>query len=261
MISVLLALALAVQQQPPPTTTKPPATPAPVRRAAPAATGSIEVRITDRSGSPAADVRVTIEGPVQRSGTTGSDGVLNFRSMNAGTYRVRADGEGFISFEKEVVVRGTAPVAVELALSAAPPPPEPPPPPPPPPPAPVVAAGEPGEPRALSIPDMAERSLSGRDPVRAFPIGCSGVSRTQLLVLRESSTTTAPADGDETLYLVAGEATLKMGQKEIAMSPGWLAIVPRNVAHTVTRRGRNPAILLSTITGPPCGQSATADQP
>ncbi len=269
MFSLLLALLVAAQQptpsSPPPATGQPrPAVAAPVRRPTPAGS-TLQIRVTDRSGAPAVGVAVSAEGPVRRDGVTDASGAALFRTMSAGTYRVRAEGEGFVTFEKEVVLR-TVPVTMEMALSAAAPPPPPPPAPapaaPPPAPAPVAVTGPAGEPRTLSIPDMAERSLSGRDPVRLFPIGCSGMSRTQLMVLRESAPSAASSDSEEMLYLVAGEATLKMGPKEQPLSPGWFAIVPRGVERVVTRRGRNPAIFLSTVGGQPCpGGAAAVSQP
>ncbi len=265
MFSLLLAMSVAAQQPAPtpppaPATGQPrPAVTAPVRRAAPSGS-TLQIRVTDRSGAPAAGVMVSAEGPVRRDGTTDTSGVALFRTMSAGTYRVRAEGEGFVTFEKEVVLR-TAPVTTEMALSAAPPPPPPPPPapaPPPPAPAPVAVTGPAGDPKMLSIPDMAERSLSGRDPVRMFSIGCSGMSRTQLMVLRESAPAPASSDSEEMLYLVAGEALLRLGLKEQLLSPGWFAIVPRGTERVVTRRGRNPAIFLSTVSGSPCPGGATA---
>src|SRR5205823_753767 len=102
----------------------------------------------------------------------------------AGTYRIRAEGDIFVPLEKEVVVRGAPPAPIEFALSAKPAPPPPPPPPPAPapepPPRPQQAAAPPGDPRLISITDLAERSLSGREPVKTIPIGCSGTAATQL---------------------------------------------------------------------------------
>jgi hypothetical protein len=260
MLSLLLAMFVAAQAPapapatPPPPTGQPrPAAAAPARRPAPAGS-TLQIRVTDRSGTPAAGVGVSAEGPVRRDGVTDASGIVLFRTVSAGTYRVRAEGEGFVTLEKEVVFR-TAPVVTDMALSAAPPPPPPPPPPPvaaPPPPAPAVATGPAGEPKSLSIPDMAERSLSGRDPVRMFPIGCSGMSRSQLMVLRETAAAAPASETEEMLYLVAGEATIKMGPKEQPLTPGWFAIVPRGTERVVTRRGRNPAIFLSTISGQAC---------
>jgi mannose-6-phosphate isomerase-like protein (cupin superfamily) len=104
----------------------------------------------------------------------------------------------------------------------------------------------------LSLLDLAERSLSGRDPMKAVAVGCSGLSRSQLVVLREASRPPARPDVDETLYLIAGEATLTLGGREQAITPGWFTLVPRGTAYTIAKKGRNPAILLSVVAGVPC---------
>jgi hypothetical protein len=115
---------------------------------------------------------------------------------------------------------------------------------------------QPGPPRILSIPDMAERSLSGRDPVKTIPIGCSGLSNAQLVLVRESLSGVMHPDEDVMMYLVAGEASLKLGDKQQELTPGWFSVVPRGMTHTVTRKGRNPAILLSVFSGQPCDVAA-----
>jgi len=270
MVSYFVAILFALQQPaapaapaappatPPATTTPatPPATttPAAPRRPPVAATATLQVRVTDRSGEPIPGAQVVAEGPSRREGTAPADGLLILRTVTPGTYRMRAEGEGFVAFEKEVVVKVAANPIVEMPLTAAPPPPPPPAPPPAPEPAtPRGPAATAGESRTVSVPDLAERSLTGRDPVRTVPIGCSGLSRTQLIVVRETQSTGTHADDDEMLYLVAGEATLKLGDREQAISPGSFSIVPRGTARSVTRKGRNPAIFLSTVSGQPCG--------
>ena len=60
------------------------------------------------------------------------------------------------------------------------------------------------------------------------------------------------ADADEVLYIVAGDATLKLGYRDQNIAPGWFAVVPRGMSHTVTKRGRNPVLILSAVSGPPC---------
>src|SRR5262249_52684876 len=174
---------------------------------------------------------------------------------------------GYMALEKEISVRGAvAPMQVLVALSFAPPPPEPepkaPPPPPPPPPPPVAPAlGPPGEPRTISIPNLAEHSLGGRDPVKVFPIGCSGSSLSRLIVVHDAVPSGTNNDAEETLYLVAGEATLTLGSaREQAISPGWFAIVPRGTSYAIEKKGKNPAILLSTVFGRPCDAASIAHQ-
>ena len=75
-----------------------------------------------------------------------------------------------------------------------------------------------------------------------------------------------PSDGhpdtDEMIYLVAGEANLTIGDgKAQAMTPSWFSLVPRGTPYTVTRKGRNPAVVLSMVSGEPCeGESASSAQ-
>lgn len=243
MLSLIVAL-LVTQQAP-----APPATPAPARRAAPAS-ATIEVRLVDRTGTPLEGGRVAAEGPTGREGMSDARGVITFRTLAAGTYRLRAEATGFITLEKEVTVRAGTMPPVELALSAAPAPAEEPAPPPPP----VVEAPkvEPGEPRVVSLIDMAENSLSGREPLRTVPVGCSGLSRAQLLVVRENLPAEARDDADDMLYVIAGEGSITLEGKTQSITSGWFSIVPRGASRAIVRRGRNPLILLSVVGGPSC---------
>src|SRR5262245_39240511 len=155
-MTIGILLLLALQQQPPaqtpaprpPATTQAPAppgtttpAPAPVRRPAPT-TATLEIKVVDRSGRPINNAHVVTQGPTVREDTTDKTGIVTLKTMAAGNYRVRAEGDGYFALEKEVSVRGAvAPIQVIVSLAAAPPPPEPepkaaPPPPPPPPPPP-----------------------------------------------------------------------------------------------------------------------------
>ena len=109
-----------------------------------------------------------------------------------------------------------------------------------------------GDPRMASLPDLAEKSLGGRDAVRTVPLGCSGVSHSDLLIVRESTGATSRAEVDQVFYLIAGEATLTLAGKEQAMTAGWFGLVPRGSGYTLARRGRNPAVVLAVVTGVPC---------
>jgi hypothetical protein len=220
--------------------------------------------VTDRSGNPAADAQVTAEGPASRAGSTDLTGMATLRTLTPGTYRVRAEREGFITLEKEVVVRAGSPMNSDFALSAAPPVAEPEPPPPPPPPAPAPTPPPPappppapklmpGNPAVLSIQNLAEKSLGGRDPVKTVAIGCSGASRAQLVVVRQVLESNTHEDTDEMIYLVAGEATLTMpGSKDQALTPSWFGLVPRGTSYKIAQKGRNPAVLLTMVSGEPC---------
>jgi mannose-6-phosphate isomerase-like protein (cupin superfamily) len=263
-ISMNILFALLLAAQPPTSGAAPAPQPAPAARPAPqrrpAANATVEVRVTNRTGDPAPGAHVTFEGPSQRNGTTDINGLVTFRTMTPGAYRIRAEGEGLIALEKELAVKGGAPMTAEFALSAAPPPPAPAPAPEPPPPPPPPPTGDPGEARLVSIPDLAERSLSARNPVKIQAIGCSGMATARLLLVRDPVPSNSRDDADEMLYLVAGEAKLNLGETEETITPGSFFVVPRKTSYGITRRGRNPAILLSVVSGVPCTSAAGARQ-
>lgn len=258
----LTLLVLALQQPPTPAPTTPPAAPAQPRRqaAAPQARVTLEITVTTESGQPRSGILVTAQGPLYRSGRSDDAGRLTLSGLPVGTYRLRAEGEEVITLEKEVTVKPGAPTMVDFALAAAPPPPAPPPsppPPPPPPPAPTFADLPPGDPRTVFLPDLAEKSLGGRDRVRTVPLGCSGVNRSELLIVREATEPSSRPDVDLTLYLIAGEGTLTLAGKDQAMTPGWFGLVPRGSTYVLARKGRNPAVLLAVTAGVPCGAASS----
>ena len=266
-MTALLALALALQQTPapaqqPPAT--PPATAAPAAPRRPAATTStLFVHVTDRKGLGAQGVKVAAEGLVGRDGVTDAVGQVIFLNVPNGTYRVQASHESFITLETEVTVRaGTTMPPVEFALNAAPPAPEPPPPtaatapPAAPAPAPAMSTAPAGELKVLSIFELFEKSPDVKESSKYLPVACSGLDNTQLLVVRESIKAAADATLDLMLYVVGGEGTLSIAGHDQKFSPGWYALVPRGTALTLTRRGKNPAVVLSVSGGQPCAAAS-----
>src|SRR5262249_4961434 len=118
---------------PPPTATKPadPKPPAAQTPAAPAARpGSIDLTVTNQTGRLLADATVKAEGPPSRQGTTSGEGQAILTNVAAGTYRVRVERDGYITLEKDLVVKAGARTGGEAVLTSAPPAPAPPPPPP-----------------------------------------------------------------------------------------------------------------------------------
>lgn len=261
MLTLTVAL-LTLAQAPAAPPAAPPApaqAPAPARRAAPASV-TIEVRITDRRGGAVEGGKVVAEGPSSRDAVSDRAGSVTFRTMATGTYRVRAEADGYVTLEKEVVLRAGTQAPLEFSLNAAPAAPKVEPPPPPPAPTPAAAPRvEPGESRTVSLIDMAENSLNGREPLRTVPIGCSGLSRAQLLVVRENQPAATRDDADDMLYVIAGEGSITIAGKTQPITSGWFSVVPRGSSRALVRRGKNPLILLSVVGGPACA-SQTANQ-
>ena len=70
--------------------------------------------------------------------------------------------------------------------------------------------------------------------------------------MRDSVEEKSLSDADEVLYVVAGEGTLRLGNKDVSLEAGGLAVVPRGTARGLTRKGKNPLMVLSVVSGPPC---------
>ena len=261
-VSVCIALASsALAQTPaPPETQTPPATPRQPRAAA--AVSTLAVQVTDRSGNGLADVHVDVAGPVERSGATGADGAIAFRAMRSGTYRLRFEHEGFITLERELVIRAGQPATVAVALTPAPPKPAAAVPEPAPEPSPARSASpRVVEPRSVSIPDFLDKNLiTGGEPQKTTSLACAEGGTARLLQVRDPLNNQQHDDVDEMLYVVAGAGVIRVSNQDIKAGPGFFALVPRGVPHSIRREGRNPIILVSVLAGTPCNDGAAAER-
>jgi mannose-6-phosphate isomerase-like protein (cupin superfamily) len=175
--------------------------------------------------------------------------------MGAGTYRLRFEHPEFITLEREVSMQAGRALRTSAALNPAPPPPpaaEPA----------QVAAPTPLAPQlpppgsqpatSLSIPDVFEANVIGRTPSRTTAVGCAGVATATLIQLRDPLQEHTHDDADEALYVVAGEGVQRVGSRDVSLTPGTLAMVPRGTPHSILRQGSRPLVLLSILSGPPC---------
>ncbi len=256
-LPVLLLLGSAVLWAQPPAQlpAQPPKQP-PKRAAAPAAARLVmNVHVTDPSGNPLPNVKVTASGPVPRDGTTGQDGTVRFTTMRPGTYRLRFTADGFLTLERDEVVRATSPVTVDAMLDPAPKPPPPPPPPATPPPA--AAPAEPGTVAMLSLPDWIEKNFIGsREPSREATVGRTAGAAAAVLQLRQPVNDQTDARSDRMFYVIAGNGTMRIGGREESVEGGWLTVVPRDTTYSIVPKGRNPLVLLSISAPPSSNQEA-----
>ncbi len=249
-IGVVLAVGPGAQQPP---SQKPPATQAaPAARPAPL---TLTIQVTDAVGAVLGNVQVRATGPVEREGRTSDEGTLRFANLKPGSYRLRFVREGFFTLERDVSLRAGQPLRIDVMLSEAPPPmpsppappPEPPPEPPQPPPPPVA------EPKTVAIPSFVELNFIGARATRKDSlVACAGTGTATLLQLREALVDEVHDPSDEWLYVVAGEGTLQLGDREEKLAAGTFSLVPRTVRHSIVPRGRNPLILIAIQTGTPC---------
>jgi mannose-6-phosphate isomerase-like protein (cupin superfamily) len=255
----LLAAAPLFAQTPPPAQPPPkpaptaPATPKPRATTQPAAANfTLAIMVTDASGGPLGNVDVTITGPLDRSGTTDSNGALRVQGTRAGTYRLRFDAEGYISFEREVTTRaGVRNYDVAVTLNDAPKVE-----PPPPPPAPEPKAAPlppPGSPRTLTLLDWLDQNfITNREPQKESVIGCSGLEQALVWQIRDPWSGRQHESADGMFYVIGGEGTLRLGDRDTPVAAGGFAVVPRGTTYSFTRRGRNPLIVLAVLAGAPC---------
>ena len=240
----------------PPTAPAAPATQAPRPRPAGASTTTALLFVTDGSGRQIEDVTVTVMGPIDRQVKSPSSGPTRIEGLRAGTYRVRFAHEKFITFEKELVWRaGTAQPELSITLNAAPVVAA-----PPPPPAPVVAPTPatpklppPGAAKTVSLPDYIEKNfITNREPQKESLVGCSGVGQALLWQIRDPWNGRQHESADGMLYVVGGDGGLKLGDREFTVSAGAFVVVPRGTSYSLSRKGRNPLIVLAVLAGAPC---------
>jgi len=245
----------------------PPQTPPAAKSAVPAAAsqaaarGTVTLFVTNAAGQPIQDAKVTLSGTADREGVTGREGSVRMPNLRSGTYRARVDAPDYVLFEKELALRAGQMLEAEVTLNLAPVKKvELPPLPPPSPPKKVaeVTAEPAGEVVMLSLSDWLDRNLIGRnEPQKISPVGRTPGAAATVFQVRESVTDRVHAEADEMLYVIAGEATVRTGDRAQVLAPGWFVTVPRGASFSLERRGRNPLILLS-IVAPARGAQETA---
>ena len=257
-LSVAIGFLALVLQTPTPTASPKPAASSPPATQGAGTTanrpGALVLTVLNEKGEPLTGASVAVRGAADRSGTTGTDGAVTLQNIPVGTVRVRVTRDGFMTLEKEVSIRSAARTTSEAVLSMAPPAPAPPPTPTPTPTPesrPMTPAGALGTPKMSFVTDLVDQMLKDSQPVVTRQVGCSGVMETSLILTRENISH-RHTDVDETIYIVAGEGSLTVADKNQNIEGGWFGFVPRGVPHSITRRGRNPMVLLVVTSGKPC---------
>ena len=212
------------------------------------------VLVTNMEGKPLPEVWVKASGPVDREAATDASGTVIFNNVSTGSYRLRFENEHFVILERDVTVAAGRPLKASVALNAAPPPPAPSKVEPAPPPAAPPANSAVGtfEPTIVVIEKLIEADFIGRAASKRAAVGCSGSTTSTLYQTNEPIVEHTHADTEETIYVVVGEGTLKMGGRDFPLSASSFVTIPRNTAHSVTRRGSRPLMFVSTLSGQPC---------
>jgi mannose-6-phosphate isomerase-like protein (cupin superfamily) len=221
------------------------------RRTVAAKPSSVRITVRDPEGARLERVRVTVSGAAAGEFTTGAAGTTMVPDLKPGVYRVRAEREGFVTLEREFTLGTGAWNPIDIVLNEAPPPPKPEPAPAPAPaPLPAVAPG--GPPVAISVPDFIERNFIGRGPLKESIVACKPLETVRLLQIREPVAQHTHDRNDELVYVVAGEGAVHINGEATPVSAGSLVVLPAGSGHAFERRGKNPLVVMSTLTGSAC---------
>jgi Cupin domain len=221
----------------------------------PPRTGSVRIGVRDPDGTSLSAVRLLLSGAGTGAFVTGAAGTAVVPDLKDGLYRVRCEHEGFITLEREFTLRGSAYSQIDIVLNVAPPPP--PLPKPAPEPAPLAATPPSGPPVTLSIVDFLDRNLIGREPLKESILACNRLETVRLLQMREGVAQHVHERGDEIIYVVAGEGTVRIGDEAAPVKAGSLVVVTNGSGHAFARRGKNPLIVVSTLVGAACDPAET----
>ncbi len=220
----------------------------PAQKAASPRTSSVRIGVKDQDGTGLNGVRLLLSGAAQGEFVTSAAGTIVVPDLKDGLYRVRCEHERFITLEREFAVHGGGYSQIELVLNPAPAPP----PAPAPQPAPPAAMPSGGRPLTLSVVDYLDRNLIGREPLKESILACNPQETVRLLQMREGVAQHVHPGGDEIIYVVAGEGTVRIGAAPTPVRAGSLVVVTNGMDHAFERGGKNPLIIVSTLIGAPC---------
>jgi hypothetical protein len=215
--------------------------------------GSVRIAVKDQDGTGLSDVRLLLSGAANGEFVTGGAGTMVVKDLKDGVYRLRCEHEGFVTLEREFTVRSGVYGQIEVVLNPAPPPPPQPAPAPPPP----AAIPPGGRPMTLSVVDYLDRNLIGREPLKESILACNPLETVRLLQMREGVAQHVHQGGDEVIYVVAGEGTVRIGETPTPLRAGSLVVVTNGIGHALERGGKNPLIVVSTLIGAPCDHAET----
>jgi mannose-6-phosphate isomerase-like protein (cupin superfamily) len=209
------------------------------------ATATFAILVTDTDGTQVPSVLVTVEGPARRTVRT-EGGRIALEGLPVGEYRLRFEKDGFLTLERELTARTGKPIEVKVTMN---PVPEPPPPPAPSrPERPAVKA----TPAALDLLDVIDKEFVGRGAGKTTLLACGGDGSARLIQVNDPVADHTHGDGDEFIYVIAGEGAANIAGAAHRLRAGTLLFVPRGVTHRFSQLGRNPLIVLSVTAGAGC---------
>jgi mannose-6-phosphate isomerase-like protein (cupin superfamily) len=202
--------------------------------------------VTDPSGAPITDVQITLTGRAERSGTT-EGGRIAFEDLPVGPYHFKFEKDGYDTAEQDVVGKRGAPVDVKVTMTPKPQPVA-----PPPAPAPKAASSVNARPVVLDMPAFIEKYYVGKASGTTTAMACSDGGSASLIQANDAIAEHTHDDADEFVYIIAGEGSARMGQRNEPLSAGVFMMIPRGTAHAFAVGKKHPLVFVSTLAGGHC---------
>lgn len=213
----------------------------------------MQVSVRDQNRAPLSGVHLILSGTAAGAFTTGAAGTTVMPKLKDGLYRIRCERAGFVTLEREFIVRSGAKNTVDVVLNPAQPsassasaadsPP---------------SAGPGGPPVTVSITDFLDRNFIGREPMRESVLACRPLEAVRLLQMREPVAQHAHDRVDEIVYVVAGEGAIRLAGNAVQLRPATVVVVPHGSSHAFEVHGKKPLIIMSTLAGAACTPTPSA---
>jgi mannose-6-phosphate isomerase-like protein (cupin superfamily) len=203
------------------------------------------ILVSDPSGAPVSDAMVTVSGAASRTTRT-ERGRAVFEGLPVGDYLFRFEKDGYVPFERRLTGRGAKPIDVKVTLTpigGLPP---------------LKPVGSLPPPAVdakfvvLDLPAFIEKNYVGRAAGKATPLACPTGGAGTLLQINEPVAEHTHADADEFVYVIAGQGTVRLGDRQETLGPGVFLMIPRRMAHTLTAGPKKPLVVMSVRAGEKC---------
>lgn len=92
---------------------------------------------------------------------------------------------------------------------------------------------------------LTERSMSSPDNIEVIALGSDDNSSQFVIFVRDEVKAHKHVSHSESIYVIAGQATMRLGDKKFAIKPGDFVQVPQGVVHAVEVTSATPLQVLS----------------
>ena len=119
----------------------------------------------------------------------------------------------------------------------------------------AAPTGPVGELQSVNIQALPNGDFIRNEPRRETLLSCSANTRTTLVQMNQDQPVRLYDNADTTYYVVAGEGTIQVDGRSVAVEATSFVSVPRGARFSIARKGRRPLILVMQLSGEPCEQA------